>query len=182
MNLLFMISKIYIPAFVKKKELMNLFEIAASAFEKTVPPMEGLSFNECLAQFAHFTKLEVDKLNLRDEDLPTIQDLLHQSAYEFGYKFRKQFRISTTRDVMEVSRFLYKILGIEFKGTEKGSITISKCFFSQCYSPSTCRAMSSLDAGIIAGLSGGGTLAFSERITEGSKSCKAQFILSGHLR
>lgn len=178
MNLLFRISKIYVPAFVKKKELMNLFEITASAFEKTVPPMEGLSFEECLTQYAHFTKSEVDKLNIHGEGLQTIQDLLYQSAYEFGHKFRKQFRISTARDVMEVGRFLYKILGIEFKGTDKGAITISKCFFSQHYSPSTCHVISSLDAGMIAGLSGGGVMKFSERITEGSKSCKAQFILS----
>jgi shikimate kinase len=108
-------------------------------------------------------------------DLLTIQDLLYQGAYEFGHKFRKQFRVTTARDVMEASRFLYKILKIDFKGSEKGAITISQCFFSQHYSPSTCRVISSLDAGLIAGLSGNGGLSFSERITEGSASCNAQF-------
>jgi hypothetical protein len=175
MKFLFHFSKIYIPEYVKKRELMNLFHLTAMAFERTIPPTIGLSFDECLLKFAHFTKSEVDRAMSRGGDLQTIQDLLYQGAYEFGNKFRKQFRVSTARDVMEVSRLLYKILGIDFRGTEKGTITISKCFYSQHYSPSTCRVISYLDAGMIAGLSGGGELSFLERITEGSKSCDAQF-------
>ena len=167
---------------MKKRELMNLFHLTALAFERTIPPTFGLSFDDCLVVFARFTKLEVDELMSRGGDLLTIQDLLYQGAYEFGDKFRKQFRVSTTSDVMEASRFLYKILGIDFKGTEKGTITISKCFFSQHYSPSTCRVISSLDAGMIAGLSGGGRLTFSERITEGSTFCNAQFIFKAHIQ
>ena len=161
---------------MKKRELMTLFQITASAFERTIPESIGGSFDECLIAFARFTKSEVDRAMSTGGDLLTIQDLLYQGAYEFGHKFRKQFRMSTVRDVMEASRFLYKILGIEFKGTEKGTITISKCFFSQHYSPSTCRVISSLDAGMIAGLSSRGGLSFSKRITEGSTSCNAQFI------
>jgi predicted hydrocarbon binding protein len=176
MNFLFHVSKLYIPEYKKKRELMNLFQITASAFERTIPETRGLSFDECLVAFARFTKSEVDEAIRTGEDLLTIQDLLYQGAYEFGHKFRKQFRVSTARDVMEASRFLYTILGIDFKGTEKGSITISKCFFSQHYSTSTCCVISSLDAGMIAGLSGGGRLTFSERITEGSTSCNAHFI------
>jgi hypothetical protein len=181
MNFLFHFSKIFIPEYMKKRELMNLFHLTALAFERTIPPTFGLSFDDCLVVFAHFTKSEVDRA-MRGGDLQTIQDLLYQGAYEFGNKFRKKFRVSTTRDVMEASRFLYKILGIDFKGTEKGTITISKCFFSQHYSPSTCRVISSLDAGMIAGLSGGGGLSFSERITEGSTSCNAQFIFKEHIQ
>jgi hypothetical protein len=182
MNFLFHFSKMYLPEYVKKRELMNLFHITALAFERTIPPTIGLSFDECLVAFAHFAKSEVDLVMSRGEDLQTIQELLYQSAYEFGNKFRKQFRVSTARDVMEASRFLYKILGIDFKGTEKGTITISKCFFSQHYSPFTCRVISSLDAGMIAGLSGGGGLSFSERITEGSTFCNAQFIFKEHIQ
>ena len=182
MNFLFHLSKMYIPAYVKKRELMNLFHITALAFERTIPPTTRLSFDECLVEFVQFTKAEVDRAMSRGEDLLTIQDLLYQGAYEFGHKFKKLFRVTTAKDVMEASRFLYKILGIDFKGTEKGALTISKCVFSQHYSPSTCRVISSLDAGMIAGLSGGGRLTFSERITEGSTSCNAQFIFKEHIQ
>ena len=65
---------------------------------------------------------------------------------------------STINDVMSASRLLYRILGIDFHGTEQGTIMISKCFFSRTYSSSTCHVISSLDAGMIAGLSGGGAM------------------------
>jgi hypothetical protein len=175
MNLLFKISEIYLPSWIKKKELMNLFRITASAFESTVPPTAGLSFEECLAAFAHFTKFEIDQLMIRNKDLHTIQDRLYHSAYEFGDKFRIRFRVSSISDVMAVSRFLYRILGIDFQGTHKGSITICKCFFSEIYSSSTCRVISSLDSGMMAGLSGGGGLIFSHRITEDFDACKARY-------
>jgi hypothetical protein len=156
---------------------MNLFHITASAFKSTVPSTAGLSFEESLAMFTRFTKTEVDYALTRNEELQTIQGRLYEGAYMFGDKLRKRFRVSTINDVMVVSRVLYRALGIDFLGTEQGTITISKCLFSQSYSPSTCRVISSLDAGMIAGLSKGGLLAFSERITEGFEFCKAQCIV-----
>jgi hypothetical protein len=182
MNFLFKISELYIPAFLKKRELMNLFHITATAFESEIPSTAGLSFEKCLAEFARFTKIEVEHSMSRNRNLQTIEDRLHHGAYEFGDKFRKKFRVSSINDVMAVSRLLYRILGIDFRGSEQGTITISKCFFSRTYSSSTCRVISLLDTGMIAGLSGGGVMAFSERITEGSESCKAQFILKEQLR
>jgi hypothetical protein len=181
MNVLFKISEMYIPSFLKKRELMKLFRITASAFETTVPSMAGLSFEECLEEFAHFTKKEVDHSINKNGEIQKIQDRLYQGAYEFGNKFRKRFRVSSIGDVMAVGRLLYGILGINFQGTTQGTITISKCLFSHTYSSSTCRTISSLDAGMIAGLSGGGIMAFSGRIKDGFESCKAQFILKEQL-
>ena len=176
MNFLFTVAQCYTPAFLKKRELMNLFHITASAFETTIPSIAGLSFEESLAKFAHFTKAETEHAITCNGELHTIQDRLYEGAYRFGDKFRKRFHISTIDDVMEVSRLLYRILGIDFLGSAQGTITISKCYFSHTYSSSICRVVSSLDAGMIAGLSGGGVLAFSDRITEGFEFCKAQFI------
>jgi hypothetical protein len=182
MNLLFKISKTYIPVYVKKRELMNLFYITASAFETSVPPMAGLSFEECLTEFAHFTKSEVEQMGRKGGDIQAIQDWLYQGAYEFGAKLRKRFRISTASDVMDASRFLYHILGIDFRGTKQGTITISQCFFSRYYSSSICGVISSLDAGMLAGLSAGGRMSFSERMTEGSQFCKAQLLFKGQFQ
>lgn len=182
MNLLFKISNVYIPTFLKKKELRNLFSITASAFGSSAPSTAGLSFEECLTAFAHFTQTEVRKSIDRDENFQVLQDRLYRGAYEYGGKFRKKFGVSTVNDVMEASRMLYHILGIEFHGTSEGMITICPCFFSKHYSASTCRIISSLDAGMIAGLAGGGTLTFSQRITEGYDSCKAQYISKEHVQ
>ena len=177
MNLLLKFAKIYIPTFIKKRELMNLFHLTASAFERPVPPMADLSFEECLEEFAYFTKSEVDQLIFKCLDLHTIENRLFQSAYELGDKYRKIFRVSSPSDIIAVSRLLYQVLGIDFQETDQGVIKISRCFFSKIYDSSTCQVISSLDAGLIAGLSGGGIMTFSERITDGYESCKAKIML-----
>ena len=181
MNLLFRVATCYIPERLKKKELRELFQATAAAFAKAIPSTEGLIFEECLLEFARFTKSIVDQAMNKSDDLKTIQDLLYQSAYEFGAKFRKRFKVSTPGDVMAAGKLLYRILGIEFHGTEQGAVTITKCFFSQYYTPATCRVISPLDAGMLAGLSAGKGMTFSERITEGSKCCQAQVLFKGQL-
>lgn len=56
-----------------------------------------------------------------------------------------------------------------------GEIVVTDCYFSRYYTPEQCAVMSSVDSGIIAGLCGGGTLTFTERITEGCGRCRACF-------
>ena len=56
-----------------------------------------------------------------------------------------------------------------------GEIVVTDCYFSRFYTPEQCAIMSSVDSGIIAGLCGGGTLTFTERITEGCRRCRACF-------
>ena len=56
-----------------------------------------------------------------------------------------------------------------------GEIVVTDCYFSRFYTPEQCAVMSSVDSGIIAGLCGGGTLTFTERITEGCRRCRACF-------
>ena len=56
-----------------------------------------------------------------------------------------------------------------------GEIVVTDCYFSRFYTPEQCAVMSSVDSGIIAGLCGGGTLTFTERITEGCRQCRACF-------
>jgi hypothetical protein len=76
---------------------------------------------------------------------------------------------------MEVATLLYAVLGIRLEGTSNG-LTVTSCAFSRCYSPETCRVVSSLDAGFMAGLSAGGQLTFTQRMTEGFDRCQASFV------
>lgn len=177
MKLPLIILHIYTPMFIKKKALEELFHYTAVAFECEVPKLEGLSFNECLLKYALFTKEEAEKSIQLGHDLQAIKKQLYQNAYQLGEKFRKRFRITTTEEVMSVGKIFYRILGIEFHGTVQGDITISRCFFSQFYSRQVCQVISSLDEGVVAGLSGGGQLVFTQRITESRDCCKADFVL-----
>jgi len=56
-------------------------------------------------------------------------------------------------------------------------VTVKRCYFSQFYSGSVCDLISALDDGVFSGLSGGGRLVFSERLTEGNACCRAKLRL-----
>jgi len=156
---------------------VELFNCTALAFECGIPQLEGLSFDECLEKYALFTKEEVEKSIQQGNDLQTIKNRLYQNAFRLGEKLRKRFHVTTIEEVMTMSRILYRTMEIEFHGTVQGEITINRCFFSRYYSRQVCQVISSLDEGVIAGLSGGGQLIFSERITEGKDCCKACLVL-----
>jgi hypothetical protein len=50
---------------------------------------------------------------------------------------------------------------------------VAGCRFATTYSPDVCRVMSASDAGLLAGLTGGGRLTFTERISAGAPACIA---------
>ena len=86
-------------------------------------------------------------------------------------------RLGTTRpgEVMRALRLLYDAIGVDFEGDpQTGLVAIRRCAFSDFYSPETCALMSAVDAGIVAGISGGARFVFDERITEGAPCCRAR--------
>ncbi len=173
MNPRLSLLKIYIPNSIKKKKLEELFALAVDAFGKEGPELTGLSYEDRLKAFALYTSNEAEKAIKGEIDVVETKNRLSENARQLGEKIRKNFRIQGTKEVMEISRILYRILGIDFRGDLSGEVTIKKCFFSDYYSPQVCRIISSLDEGVAAGLSGGGRLSFSRRITEGDECCKA---------
>jgi hypothetical protein len=166
--------KIHIPSFIKKNNLKELFELTAEAFGCEVPPLNNLSYVEMLKAYAQFTAEEAEKHIRERQNLEGIKGRLHDNAYRLGKRIREDFGLHTTQEIMEMSRILYQTLGIDFEGDLSGEVTIKKCFFSDYYSPQVCRVISSLDEGIAAGLSDGGRLSFSKRITEGNPCCRAR--------
>ncbi len=175
MNLLLLIAEKHIPVYVKKKELYKLVQLTASAFSSQPPMLKGLAYDVCLKEYALFTKKCADHLGSNDEHIKTVQFKLFQQAFDYGKAWRKRFSLCNENQVMRAAKVLYRAIGIEFNGSDQGTVEISKCLFSQYYSPATCRIISSLDAGIMAGLAGGGVLFFQQRITEGSDRCMARF-------
>jgi hypothetical protein len=108
-------------------------------------------------------------------DVVEIRRRLYEGAYRMGEGLRRAFRVTNTADAMAAARVLYRALGIDLRATTSGEITIHRCFFSQYYSGPVCQVIAALDEGLFAGLSGGGQLAFTRRITEGHGCCTAQF-------
>ena len=180
MKLLIQIARWHTPVFLRKRGLKKLMNITAEAFGCDPPPTSGVSFEDSLAAYAQFTGAVVERARERADNLQNIQDQLFRGAQRLGKAYRRRFRVSTPAEALEVSRILYRILGIQWESTDQGTITIRKCFFSTYYPASTCTVISSLDAGLMAGLSGGGALAFSQRITEGFDCCRAQLITGGY--
>ncbi len=167
--------KIYVPTFVKKTKLEELFDLVADAFGKEKPSSKGLSYKERLKAFALYTAEEAEKQIHEGHAVEDTKKRLFENARRLGLKIRKDIGIREPKDVMEMTRILYRLLGIDFSGKLNGEVTIKKCFFSDYYSPQVCRFISSLDEGVAAGLSGGGRLSFFQRITEDKDCCRAEF-------
>ncbi len=176
MNILGRIADVYLPEYVRKRELRNLFAITASAFGSDAVPPTGRSFDELLEEYARFTRNVITRSVDNLHNLGTARQQLCHKAFEVGSTIRKRFGVRTTSDVMAACRIVYRALGIDFQGTEDGTITIRRCFFSHYYSEESCGIISCLDKGLVAGISDGGKLSFVQRITEGCDCCKAEFI------
>lgn len=177
--MLLKIMQLYIPQFIKKKKLKELFCLTADAFQSEMPDLRGLSFAECLSKYALFTKEQAESYLQSGRPLEEIKHQLYQNSCIFGQSLRKSLYIVTWEEAVTVLKIIYKLMGIEFQCDMQGEIIIRQCFFSKYYSSEVCSLISSLDEGLAAGLSGGGRLCFDQRITEGSNCCKGYFT-GGH--
>jgi len=175
MNLLGRIASVYVPSYFKRRGLRTLFEMTASAFGAEMPHLGELSYDERIERYALFTKSVVDYAVQNLHDLGLARRQLCRGACDLGDQLRKRFGVSSNSDVMVACRIVYRCIGIDFRGTDSGDITICKCMFSNYYSEQTCGIVSCLDKGLLAGLSHGGKLNFKQRITEGMDCCKAEF-------
>ena len=173
MNLLALALRVHVPHSLKKQKLRELFEATATAFGRPMPHLEDLSFDECLRRYARFTKEEVERRIRDGEDTAEAEERLYRYAYRLGAEIRERLRLTNPDDALSVGTVLYKALGIDFRASAAGDVTINSCYFSAFYSLDVCCVMSSLDEGIAAGLTGGRTLRFSRRITDGHPSCVA---------
>jgi hypothetical protein len=164
----------HVPAVARRAALRALFATTAAGFGCPVPPLGGLDADAVLRRYALFTS-EHAEAALRDgRDLPALQDRLERGARALGARLRTGLHLRTTEDAMAVDRVAYGLLDIDFRGTGRGAITVRCCPFSEIYSADVCRLVSALDAGLLAGLSGGGRLEFTQRITEGAPCCLAR--------
>jgi hypothetical protein len=174
MNILLQLLPHTLPAFIREEILEELFEATAAAFECPVPALDHLSYDEYLCAYALFTREQAEKALQSGRDVAAIKAQLYENAYPLGEKLRKWFGVDTMAEVMELGQILYRALGVEFQGDPQGNVTVNRCYFSQFYSGLVCDLISALDDGVFSGLSGGGRLLFSQRLTEGQPCCRAK--------
>jgi hypothetical protein len=173
MGLLLSLSSVYLPGSIRSKKLDQLFTATADAFQVPPLPLKGYSHDECLEKYARFTAGNAAEVIKRGE-VQQVKERLHCNAGRIGRDLRRELGVVTMEELMQACRVIYKALKIEFQGDSCGQVQIRSCFFSSFYSPEVCSLISSLDEGLLSGLSGGLKLEFSRRITEGNACCTAQ--------
>jgi hypothetical protein len=166
------------PAGIKRRELHNLFRVTASAFGCTDPSLAGLSFDQCLSEYARFTRSEALKICAPGGDREGAGERLFQGGRMLGERIRRLCLVATFEDAVQAMRILYRTIGIHSR-SEGCRVTVSSCYFSSAYSSGVCGLVSALDDGIFSGLSGGGRLKFNRRITDGYSCCSAEVIPAG---
>jgi hypothetical protein len=163
-----------VPAVARRVALRALFTTTAAGFGCPVPPLKGLDADALLRRYALFTRDQAEAALRDGRDLPALHDRLERGARTLGGRLRAGLRLRTTEDAMAAARVVYRLLDIVLRGTSNGEITVRRCPFSEVYSAEVCRLVSALDTGLLAGLSGGDRLEFTQRITEGAPACLAR--------
>ena len=131
--------------------------------------------------YGAFTSDQVNAALARGEDLTPVRARLCQNALCLGGQLRRQLWIRSHHEASIALQLLYRQIGIQLTAELPGAIRVARCFFSQYYSPQVCEVVSSLDAGLVAGLCGGGVLSFTQRISEGASCCTAVFALESSM-
>jgi hypothetical protein len=165
-----------LPAPIRKQILAELFEAAAQAFDCPAPAYARLSYAEVLRTYALFTSERAEQALRSERDVAALKTRLYQNAYPLGGKIRHWFGLASIQDVMTLGAILYGAIGVDMHGGALGEITVKRCYFSRFYSGPVCNLISALDDGVFSGLSGGGRLVFSERLTEGGEGCQARLL------
>lgn len=165
--------ELHIPAWVARSALRRLFDATASAFGRDPVDVRGLTHRELLERYAAFTIGCAERTPADLSHAQTVSDSMWRNAYALGQSLRRRLGVRTRGEALRAARVAYRMIGIDLRADEHGAVVVDRCAFAAWYSPRVCHLMSSLDAGLIAGLTQGGRLTFSERITEGRPRCLA---------
>jgi hypothetical protein len=160
---------------IRRRALHRLSSATAEGFDVSMPSGRGLSHRQYLQCYAQFTRGAAERALEQGKDLNALRARLRATSFALGDRVRRHLHLRSPRAVMTAARLLYRFIGIDFRGSSGGEVRVTSCFFSDYYTPSVCRLISSLDDGLLSGLAGGGSLTFQRRLTEGHPCCEARF-------
>jgi len=171
---------LHVPAAGRRRMFQDLTRMTASAFGVPPPDLAGVPDDALVDGFAAFTRGLASGMDADGPQGAAIQARLYDGARGMGREVRQRLGIRSASDAGRALVALYRVLGIEVDADfVRGECTVSRCAFSATYTPDICRFMSALDAGIVDGLTGGTTLEFTARLTEGARQCRARLIGAG---
>jgi hypothetical protein len=171
--------ELHIPGWVARSALRQLFDATASAFGCDPPDLRGLTHGELIQRYAAFTTGCAERALADRSEADAAARRMLSNACALGESLRRRLGVRTRAEALRAARVAYRMLAIDLRADEWGSVVVDRCAFAAWYSPGVCRLMSSLDAGLLAGLTQGGRLRFSERITEGRPRCLAAISWQG---
>ena len=179
-NLRLAAARVYLPRGARRRAIEELFTRTAAAFASPVPPPQGRGTASRLAEYARFTRERAEEALERGagggpESLAALERRLHRAARGLGGRLRLRLGVRSPGEALAAARVVYRGLGIDFRASPDGQIVIRRCSFASIYTPRVCALVSALDSGLLAGLSGGGQLRFTQRLTEGACCCRAAF-------
>jgi len=154
-------------------EIRVLMRMTASAMKVQAPSLRGLSRKSCLQEYQRYTVSCLE--NRSGKELSAMRKAMYNKAFTVGKILGSLPGLSNDAAKTRLIKLLYRNIGIRITGSLPGEIRIPRCSFSRFYTPQMCAVMSGMDAGIICGIFGGGTLTFSERLTEGCPVCRAVY-------
>jgi hypothetical protein len=169
-NIRLALLNIHMPGSIRKKGLGELLRISERAFKRKAPDIGRLSAMAALREYATFTARSA--VEAADGDTSAIEKCLYDGAREMGQRLRRELCVRDGAQFALACKILYRSIEIDLRIGTPGEFSIANCLFSQYYTPETCRIMSSMDAGLVAGLSGGAQLRVKQRITEGKSCCR----------
>ena len=166
-----------LPGAIRRRMLRRLFRLTAAAFGARVPPLPAGGHEEATRAFACFTRDLVERASDGAPSGAAVHDRLYRGARELGRRFRRGAGVRSAEDAARALRLLYRAIGIDIDvDLARGEMTVQRCAFSSVYTPETCRVISALDGGIVDGITGGTTVVFTERLTEGAPCCRAALV------
>lgn len=176
------LTQLYIPNFIKKKELRKLFRILSDVFKSEIPNLNGLTYKKSLEKFANYSK-ELAERALEDENsLKEIKNNLYSQARTLGEDLRMNYKIKNYNEALKAGSIIYNVIGIDFSANKEGQFTIKSCYFADFYSCEVCNVMSSVDSGVVEGLTNGGNMVFNQKLTEGKTCCKGVISSEGDVK
>lgn len=179
MNVRLSFLRLHVPGALRRSILRDLIAATARAFERHPPDTKGLTAPELMAHVIECSRAWAEAAIRTGADLDPLDRRLYAEASELGRRARQRLHISSEADGLAAARIIYGTIGIDFRPRRSGEVVVPRCAFARAYGPDVCRLMSSMDSGLIAGLTGSDGLRFTERITEGAVACRALVLHTG---
>jgi hypothetical protein len=168
-----MAARMILRSGLRRREIGRLFAATAAAFGRHPAPSQARGAESLLVEYALFTREQAEAALDGGEELQDLECRLFKAAHTLGSDYRIRMGVCSFKDAMAAVRLIYGGLGIDFRGNPEGNVEIRRCAFAKVYNHRVCALISSLDRGLIAGLTEGGVLTFRQRLTEGATACRA---------